>query len=68
MEFVDLLLDNGEFVRIECPDKYYDELYESIDDAMKRGDFWSTTQFEGCSATYLGIILDRINMKRVVGM
>ncbi len=64
--YVDLVLDNGELVRIECPGKHEDELHESIEHAMKRRDWWSARQFDGCSATYLGVILDRVNMARVV--
>ncbi len=64
---IDLVLDNGEIVRIECPNKHEDECYESIQNAMKRRDWWSTGQFDGCSATMLGLRLERVNMGRVVG-
>lgn len=67
-EYVDLLAENGEIVRIECPDKYFDDLYETIENSMKRGDWWSPGQWDGCSATYMGIQISRVNMKKVVGM
>lgn len=68
MEYIDLVLDNGEIVRIEVPNKFEDQAYDTIENAMKRGDWWSPHQFDGCSAEYLGLSLRRINMKKVVGM
>lgn len=44
---VDLLLDNGEIVRIEAPNNVEDELHDSIDNAMKRRDWWSRSRFDG---------------------
>lgn len=68
MTYVDLVLDNGELVRIECPDKFEDELYETIENAMKRRDWWSPAQFDDCGAEYMGLSLGHINMSRVIGM
>jgi hypothetical protein len=68
MVWVDLMLDTGELVRIECPRKFETALHESIEHAMKRGDWWSRLRFEGCSAEYLGVSLDRVAMRRVVGV
>lgn len=65
--FIDLVLDNGEFVRIECPGRHEDELYESIENAIKLGEEWSPRRFDNCTATYRGIWLERVNMARVVG-
>jgi hypothetical protein len=62
------MLDTGELVRIECPKKFEDDLHESLERAMKRGDWWSPNRFNGCSAEYLGISLDRVAMRRVVGV
>lgn len=63
-----MVLDNGELVRIEFPDEYIDEVYESIDNAIKRGDEWGgLVRWEGCHATYLGLKLQGVNMKRVIG-
>lgn len=64
--YVDLVMDNGELVHIECPAKHESELYDSIENTMKRRDWWSPGGVDGCSATYLGHILDRVNMARVV--
>lgn len=68
MVFIDLVLDNGDLIRVECPTEHEDALYESINNAMKRRDVWSRMQFDGCSADYLGMSIERINMARVVGM
>lgn len=65
--FLDLMLDNGELVRVECPSTYEDELHESLEHAMKRGDWWVPSQFDGCRASYMGTNLGRVAMKRVVG-
>lgn len=65
--FVDLVTKSGEIVRIQCPCKFEDELHESIENAMKRRDWWSRNQFDGCSMTYIGLMLDRVNMGEVVG-
>ena len=67
-EYLDLVLDSGELVRISCPAKYWDELYDSLEHAMKRGDWWSPSMFDGCRAEFLGMGMGRINMRRVVGM
>lgn len=66
--FIDLLMDNGELVRIECPADREDELHDSLEQCMKRRDWWSPHRFDGCSAEYLGIGLSRVNMARVIGV
>lgn len=66
MIFLDLVLDNGQLIRVECPEKFEDELWESINNAMKLGDTWSPARFDGCKAEMLGMRLDRVNMSRVV--
>lgn len=65
--YIDLVLDSGELVRIECPSKHEDALYESLEHAMKRRDWWSPAQFDKCTATFIGLGMDRVNMARVVG-
>lgn len=65
--FVDLLMENGELVRIECPSKHEDQLHDTIEQAMKRRDWWSPSQFDGCQAEYMGIAIDRVNMGKVIG-
>jgi hypothetical protein len=65
--FIDLMLDNGELVRIECPSKHEDDLNESIENCLKRRDWWSPKCFNGCRAEYMGVNLDALNMARVVG-
>ena len=66
--YVDLVLENGELVQIECPSKYEDELHESLKYAMKTRDWWSPSRFEGCTATYLAHYLEQVNMGKVIGM
>lgn len=66
MTYVDLILDSGELVRIECPDKHEDALHDSLQNAMKRRDWWAPNQFAGCKAEFMGMLLDRVNMGRVV--
>ncbi len=68
MIYVDLVLDDGELVRISCPNVFEGELHETLQHAMKRKDLWSPSRFDGCKADYLGLHMARINMARVVGM
>ncbi len=68
MEFIDLLLDNGELVRLEHKEEYIDQIWEEIENAMKRGDWFPVRIYEGTSATYMGHLIDRVNMKRVVAI
>jgi hypothetical protein len=65
--FTDLVLDTGELVRIEYPDKFVDDIEEAIENALKTRSWWSPAMIDGCKATYLGTFLDRVNMGRVVG-
>lgn len=65
---VDLVLEDGELVRITCPNRHHDPLHETLQQAMKRRDVWAPGRFNGCTAQYLGLYLDRVNMARVVGM
>lgn len=68
MEYVDLVMDNGELARIEYRDEHMDELLESLEHTMKRRDWWSPNNFDGCSVVYMGLCLDRVSMGRVVGI
>ena len=68
MTFADLVLITGELVRIECPLKHEDQLYDSLDSCRKGGDWWSPNAFSGCSAEFMGLSLDRVDMSKVVGM
>lgn len=65
--YIDLVLDNGTLVRVEYPAKHEDEVLESIDNARARGDTWSPSSWDGCSASYQGLGLGRVNMNRVIG-
>jgi hypothetical protein len=66
--WIDLVLDNGEIVRVELPKKFEDEVREDIDNAMRRRDWWAVRCCEGVSAEFMGMKLDRVNMARVVAM
>ncbi len=68
MEYTDFMMDNGELTRVEYKTEHQDALFDSIEYAMKRRDWWSPNQFEGCKAEYLGQNLDRVNMGKVIGM
>lgn len=66
--WIDLLLDNGEIVRVELPAKLETELREDMDNALRRRDWWSIQAADGCSATIMGISVSGVNMGRVVAM
>ena len=66
--YIDLVLDNGDLVRIEAPSKVEDQLHDSLTNAMKRRDWWIPQQFEGCTAELNGVMLNRVAMSRVVGV
>lgn len=68
MIFTDLVLDNGGLIRVECHQKFEDDFYDSLENEMKLGGWWSPSRFNGCVATYLGMRLNRVNMGRVVAM
>ena len=65
--FIDLVMDNGNLVRIECKTRDEDEVRDTLENALKTGGWWAPARWEGCSAEYLGHRLDRVNMARVVG-
>ena len=67
VQFIDLVMDNGELTRMEVPEQHYDELWEHIEHSMKRGDWLSPARYRGCKANYMGLDLDRVNMGKVVG-
>lgn len=66
MTFIDLVMDNGELTRISVPDKYSDECWDAVENAMKTRGWFTPARWEGCTATYLGLRLDRINMGRMI--
>jgi len=67
IEYIDLMLDNGELIRIEYKDKYIDEMFEYMENCIKRKDTWSASRFEGTKATYMGVDIERVNTAKVVG-
>lgn len=67
MTFLDLVLDNGSLVRIECKTRDEDEVRETLENALKTGGWWAPAPWDVCRAEYLGHRLDRVNMARVIG-
>lgn len=65
--YLDLITTNGQIIRIECPRKHEDELFDTIDNARKCNDWWSPAQFDGCTASFNGHRLERVNMGQVIG-
>lgn len=65
--YIDLVLDSGELVRIEVPQKYENECWDHIENSMKTRGWFSPCRWEGCGVKYLGMDMERINMAKVVG-
>lgn len=68
IEYIDLVLDTGQIICIECTTEHYDGVMESINNARARKDWWSVVMYDGTYATFMGMSIDRIDMQRVVGM
>ncbi len=68
LECIDLMLDDGEIVRIQVPREYFDECLEHIEIAMKQRDWFVSTRWDGCNAKCLGTWVERVNMAKVVAM
>lgn len=66
--YIDLVTDGGELIRVEVSDEQYDECHDSLTNAMKIGDWWRPSRFSSCKAEYLGMLMDRISMKKIIGM
>ena len=66
MIYIDLVMDNGELVRIEAPTKLEDEVWLAIENGMKRRDYFSPSRWDGVAATYLGLRLERVTMGRMI--
>lgn len=65
-QYIDLVLDGGELVRIECPEKHYDEFMDALDNARKRNDWLSSMMFDGLKFNYIGHRIERINCAKIV--
>lgn len=64
---IDLVMDNGELVRIEARTRDEEEVRETLEYALKLRGWWAPGRWDCCKAEYLGHRLDRVNMARVVG-
>lgn len=63
-----LILESGELITIKCAEESKEELLDSLENALKTDAWWIVSLIAGCSADYLGMPMDRVNMRRVVGM
>lgn len=68
MAYMHLVLDTGELIRIEYQEKDTDDIYEIVENHMKLKDVWYVTRFELCSAKFMGMLVECVNMARVVAM
>lgn len=68
LSYCDLVLANGDIVRISYPDEFCDEFFDSIENSMKRREWWSPKQWDACDATLNGLHVQRVNMGQVVAM
>lgn len=66
MIYADLLTSKGEIFRVECPRKFEDMFWDSIENELKIGGWWSPSHFDGCTVTYLGHRVTRVNMGEIV--
>jgi hypothetical protein len=66
--YIDLVLDNGEIIRVTGPIKREDAVREDINNAMRRRDWWLAYGFDGVRAEFMGMSIQRVNMGRVVAM
>ena len=67
-QYIDLVTDDGQIVRVECPAKHYDACHDSLTNAMKNRDWWSPNRFEGCKCELNGNLMGHIAMWKIIGM
>ena len=68
MEFADLLLDNGELIRVSFQPQHLDDFYEVLESTMKTKSWLSVGRWDGTTAEYMNNYIFRINMGRVVAL
>lgn len=66
--YIDLLLDNGDIARIECLLNEEDEARESIDNAIRSGDMWSSGVIDHCTMKINGVHVSRLSTRRILGV
>lgn len=66
--FSDLLLDDGNIIRIKYNIQYEDDFFEDMKDHQAQNQYWSVGIMNDASATWNGIYISEINMKRVVAV
>jgi hypothetical protein len=66
--FHDLVTITGELIRLEMPSKFEDEVLDDIDNARRCGDWWCPGRYDGCTAVFMGMHLNRVDMKKIIGM
>lgn len=68
-QYIDLVLDTGDIVRVEVDERDYDAVIDAMNGAMKRRDEWPKegVGYIAHSVDLNGLEMDRVNMARVVG-
>lgn len=64
---IHLILENGEEIEVTYPIEVAEGLFEEMNEAQSRDGFWYVGNYHDALATYKGMTIDSINMKRVVG-
>jgi hypothetical protein len=67
IEYVDLLLINGDICHIEFLAKYYDDAIENMRNCIRRGDYWASGCYDGTKAEINGQRIDGLFTGKVVG-
>lgn len=68
VEYIDLLTDKNQIVRIEVPPDHIDDFYDYISEAVKSDDWLCSGRYDGVTMKLNGTLLSRIHMSRIVGM
>jgi hypothetical protein len=66
--YLDLVIDTGELITVEYIADNMDDIYATLENSMKKKELWSTSQWDLCKATFMGISIERVNMARVIGI
>lgn len=67
-ETIRFVLENGGEIEITYPLEIADGLFEEMREAQAKDIFWNVGNYIDARATYKGLPIDEVNMKRVVGI